>query len=107
MLCTIYKNAIKFIVPKIQITQSFKICSQKEEIKTQDADLIASKIRYLYTISPEYREKNNDLLNEAQIDIKLSLFSLINIKKKSIKSATLVQSNKMELKTKNLKYSKH
>lgn len=46
-------------------------------MKIEVADLMASKIRYSYINSPEYREKIKNLIDEAQVNIQLPLFSLI------------------------------
>lgn len=84
--CQTFHEAFDPIVHKDDTTPSFAVQIQNSNtIKLQDADLVASKIRYLYQNSPEYRVKINDLLEEAQINVQLPFFSLLSKTKKKQK----------------------
>lgn len=85
-LCSTFHEAFGTITCNVSLNNhSYEKVVQTDQLKVQDADLIASKIRYLYQNSPEYREKINDLIHQAQIDIQLPLFSLLNKPKKKAK----------------------
>ncbi len=85
-LCSTFHEAFGTITCNVSLNNhSYEKVVQTDQLKVQDADLIASKIRYLYQNSPEYREKINDLIHQAQIDIQLPLFSLLNKPKKKQK----------------------